>query len=99
MIYCCDGWILISVSAVTFSADFARIFGHPQSKLGDHASKVTDCPPGVPQGSLLAPLLFTEYVSPTGRLTVSYDISYFQLADNIQLYVALNSTNRTSVLH
>ena len=50
------------------------------------------CHEGVPQGSVLGPLLFSSYVSPIAIIFDRFDISYHQYADDTQLYTAARSS-------
>jgi len=51
-------------------------------KLGDHSYMTKQCASGVPQRSVLGPLLFTAYVSPVRELIESHGVSYHQFADD-----------------
>jgi len=51
--------------------------------------KNNPCSVGVPQGSVLGPLLFSIYTSPISTIANSHQVSQQQYADNTQLYVAL----------
>src|SRR6218665_1096534 len=62
--------------------------------VGNNRLETWICHEGVPQGSVLGPLLF----SPIARIFDRFDVSYHQYADDTQLYTAVRSSENTSRL-
>ena len=52
---------------------------------------------GVPQGSVLGPVLFLMHKSPLQDVIESYNINYHLYADDSQLYVAFKTNDASSI--
>ena len=57
--------------------------------VGSVKSETCALSSGVPQGSVLGPLLFAVYVSETDAVIQSHSVQYHQYADDLMIYLSL----------
>jgi hypothetical protein len=63
-------------------------------KINDNASEVSKLQAGVPQGSVLGPILFSLFLAPLAEVIDSFGIMHHQYADDSTLYHSFSSNDQ-----
>jgi len=67
-------------------------------RIGSSSSSVATLTTGVPQGSVLGPILFSLYISPLSHLIAAHNLQHQQYANDTQLFIAISPTDPTQSL-
>ncbi len=82
-----ENWVRLSGMVLKWFRSYLEGRGYYVS-IGEHKSKWTSMTCGVPQGSILAPPLFSLYMLPLSQIMRNNQIAYHSYVDDTQIYLA-----------
>ncbi len=91
-----ENWVGLSGMALKWFRSYLEGRGYFVS-IGEHKSKWTSMTCGVPQGSILALLLFSLYMLPLSQIMRKNQIAYHSYADDTQIYLALSPNDYSPI--
>ncbi len=94
---CLSTWFGISGSALTWFSSYLSD-RKQKIKILDCFSKPESLKFGVPQGSVLGPVLFTLYTTPLSYVIGNHNLKHHLYADDTQIYISLHAKETTNSL-
>ena len=92
-----ENWFGVSGTALELLTSY--LSGRAQSvTINGHCCPAEPLATGVPQGSVLGPLLFTIYTTPIAHVIHAQSISFHLYADDTQIYISFASNNSVNNL-
>ena len=91
-----ENWVGLSGTVLNWFRSYLQDRNYYVS-IGNFVSSQIKMTCGVPQGSILGPLLFNLYMLPLGHILKNNKIAYQNYADDTQIYIALSPNDYSPI--